>query len=188
MERESGAKIAIRGKGSIKEGKGRRDGKINPGEDDELHVYISADTDESLEMARKMVEQLLTPIDEADNEHKRQQLRELASINGTLRDDEGPDAFSFGPRFGAGGGGGASGSTDAGDSSGTGSARPWAMNASRPAGAGGGFGGIGAKRTSSEMDQEFETFMAEFDGPDGRERESSLPPWRQNFPSAYAGY
>jgi hypothetical protein len=30
MERESKAKIAIRGKGSVKPGRGRKDGKQNP--------------------------------------------------------------------------------------------------------------------------------------------------------------
>eukprot|EP00268_Persea_americana_P026629 TRINITY_DN2608_c0_g2_i1.p1 TRINITY_DN2608_c0_g2~~TRINITY_DN2608_c0_g2_i1.p1 ORF type:complete len:486 (+),score=114.19 TRINITY_DN2608_c0_g2_i1:125-1459(+) len=35
-----------------------------------------------------MVEKLLMPVDEGLNEHKRQQLRELAALNGTIRDDE----------------------------------------------------------------------------------------------------
>eukprot|EP00976_Prorocentrum_cordatum_P055528 1120506-Prorocentrum_minimum.AAC.1 len=35
-----------------------------------------------------MVKELLVPVDEEKNEHKRAQLRELASINGTLRDEE----------------------------------------------------------------------------------------------------
>ena len=38
MERETGAKIAIRGKGSVKEGRGRTDGRNNPGDNDKLHV------------------------------------------------------------------------------------------------------------------------------------------------------
>ena len=38
--------------------------------------------------AAKMVSELLRPVDEERNEHKRAQLRELASINGTLRDEE----------------------------------------------------------------------------------------------------
>lgn len=56
------------------------------GDDDELHVLVSADTQDSLERAVEMVKSLLTPVDEAKNEHKRAQLRELAEINGTLRD------------------------------------------------------------------------------------------------------
>lgn len=35
-----------------------------------------------------MVAKLLTPMDDATNEHKQLQLRELAAINGTLRDHE----------------------------------------------------------------------------------------------------
>lgn len=43
MEKETGAKIIIRGKGSVKEGKvGRKDGQPLPGEDEPLHAYITA--------------------------------------------------------------------------------------------------------------------------------------------------
>lgn len=38
--------------------------------------------------AAGMVEKLLQPVDEARNEHKRMQLRELAALNGTLKDEE----------------------------------------------------------------------------------------------------
>lgn len=82
MERETGAKIAIRGKGSTKEGKGR----LNGSEDEDLHVLITADTTEALQEAEKRIRKLLIPIEEGKNEHKRQQLRKLAEINGTLRD------------------------------------------------------------------------------------------------------
>ena len=82
MEKESGAKIAIRGKGSMKDGKGRMTGKVNPGDDEPLHVLITADTNESLKKAEEMVRKLLIPIEEGKNEHKRQQLETLARING----------------------------------------------------------------------------------------------------------
>ena len=40
---QTGAKIIIRGKGSVKEGKiGRKDGQPLPGEDEPLHAYITA--------------------------------------------------------------------------------------------------------------------------------------------------
>ena len=39
------------------------------------------------DMAGKMIEELMEPVDEARNEHKRLQLRELAALNGTLKDD-----------------------------------------------------------------------------------------------------
>jgi len=84
MEQETGAKIAIRGKGSIKEGKGKSQ---NNEDDDELHVLITADTEESIKKASKMVKRLLVPVEEGKNDHKRQQLRKLAEINGTLRDN-----------------------------------------------------------------------------------------------------
>ena len=37
-----------------------------------------------MDAAAEMVEHLLRPIDEEENVHKRMQLRELASINGTF--------------------------------------------------------------------------------------------------------
>eukprot|EP01126_Amoeba_proteus_P009470 TRINITY_DN1358_c0_g2_i4.p1 TRINITY_DN1358_c0_g2~~TRINITY_DN1358_c0_g2_i4.p1 ORF type:complete len:395 (+),score=84.77 TRINITY_DN1358_c0_g2_i4:62-1246(+) len=83
MEKESGAKIAIRGKGSVKEGKG----KNASGDEDRLHVLITADTKKQITTAAKMVKKLLVPVEEGKNEHKRAQLRKLAEINGTLRDN-----------------------------------------------------------------------------------------------------
>ncbi|EFJ49823.1 hypothetical protein VOLCADRAFT_59083 [Volvox carteri f. nagariensis] len=84
MEKETNTKIAIRGKGSIKEGRTRRDpmGRPEPGEDDELHVLITGDTDEDVDKAAALIEKLLQPQDETLNEHKRLQLRELAALNG----------------------------------------------------------------------------------------------------------
>ncbi|KAM0789319.1 hypothetical protein ACM66B_000156 [Microbotryomycetes sp. NB124-2] len=89
MERESGAKISIRGKGSVKEGKGR------PGHEDdeneELHCVVTADSEEKVAKCIKLINEVIataasTP--ETQNDHKRNQLRELAALNGTLRDDE----------------------------------------------------------------------------------------------------
>ncbi|KAL7608901.1 hypothetical protein Lser_V15G09658 [Lactuca serriola] len=90
MEKETGAKIVIRGKGSVKEGRfgQKRDLKFDPSENEDLHVLVEAETQEGLEAAAGMVEKLLHPVDEGLNEHKRQQLRELAALNGTIRDDE----------------------------------------------------------------------------------------------------
>jgi splicing factor 1 len=84
MERETGARIVIRGKGSVKEGRGRTP---HSSDTEPLHVLITADNQESLDKASEMVKQLLVPCDEEKNEHKARQLRELASINGTLRDE-----------------------------------------------------------------------------------------------------
>ncbi|XP_010532355.1 PREDICTED: branchpoint-bridging protein [Tarenaya hassleriana] len=90
MERETGAKIVIRGKGSVKEGRlqQKKDLKYDPAENEDLHVLVEAETQESLDAAAAMVEKLLQPVDEVLNEHKRQQLRELATLNGTIRDEE----------------------------------------------------------------------------------------------------
>ncbi|KAG5607330.1 hypothetical protein H5410_028822 [Solanum commersonii] len=90
MEKETGAKIVIRGKGSIKEGRFQQKGNLkhDPAENEDLHVLVEADTQESLEAAAAMLEKLLQPVDEVLNEHKRQQLRELAALNGTIRDEE----------------------------------------------------------------------------------------------------
>ncbi|XP_022890267.1 splicing factor-like protein 1 [Olea europaea var. sylvestris] len=90
MERETGAKIVIRGKGSMKEGRlqQNRNLKPDPSENEDLHVLVEAETQEALDAAAGMVEKLLQPVDEVLNEHKRQQLKELASLNGTIRDEE----------------------------------------------------------------------------------------------------
>jgi hypothetical protein len=50
-----------------------------------LHAVV---TPLLLLQAAAMVERLLTPMDDSHNEHKQRQLRELAAINGTLRDHE----------------------------------------------------------------------------------------------------
>lgn len=87
MERESGAKIAIRGKGSVKEGKGRG----NDNEEEDMHCVITADDDSKVKKCIQLINKVIetaasTP--ESQNDHKRNQLRELATLNGTLRDDE----------------------------------------------------------------------------------------------------
>jgi len=86
MEGETGCKIAIRGKGSVKEGK--LNAKLQPDADDDLHVLITADSEDKLTRAEQMIRDLLVPIDEQHNRHKQDQLRELAILNGTLREDE----------------------------------------------------------------------------------------------------
>lgn len=60
----------------------RKDAKPDPSENEDLHVFIQADDDESLEKAAGMVQKLLTPVEEGANEHKRTQLLELAALNG----------------------------------------------------------------------------------------------------------
>ena len=89
MENKTGCKIAIRGKGSVKEGaRGRRDGKIMEGDNEPLHVVVTGDRQESVDLAATMIEDMLVVIDDDKNIHKQAQLRELALLNGTLKEDE----------------------------------------------------------------------------------------------------
>ena len=114
MENESGAKIAIRGKGSVKEGKGKSDAAHASNQDEDLHCLIMADTEDKVNKAKKLIHNVIetvrnltitlpryphrdptdtddlqaASIPEGQNELKRNQLRELAALNGTLRDDE----------------------------------------------------------------------------------------------------
>ncbi|GAA5838660.1 hypothetical protein JCM5353_006470 [Sporobolomyces roseus] len=90
MERESGAKISIRGKGSVKEGKGRP-GHFDDDENDELHCLVTGDSEEKVQACVKIINTVIetaASVPEGQNDHKRNQLRELAALNGTLRDDE----------------------------------------------------------------------------------------------------
>ncbi|KAI9692755.1 MAG: hypothetical protein M1820_009398 [Bogoriella megaspora] len=91
METESQAKIAIRGKGSVKEGKGRSDAAHTSNQEEDLHCLIMADTEAKIEKAKQLIHNVIetaASIPEGQNELKRNQLRELAALNGTLRDDE----------------------------------------------------------------------------------------------------
>ena len=91
MEEESGAKIYIRGKGTSK---GPPSG--HPDELEEMHVAIDARDTESLERARKLVEEILFDPERAQ-QIKQDQLRSM----GVESDDRGPRP----PRAGLGLGG-----------------------------------------------------------------------------------
>lgn len=84
MEKESGAKISLRGRGATKEGQLKR--TADTAENDEpLHLIITADTDEQLNMAYNMVKPLLMPLaEDVKEEYRRAQLTELAIMNGTI--------------------------------------------------------------------------------------------------------
>lgn len=89
LEGETGCKISIRGKGSVKEGsRGRNTKTVEAAEAEPLHVVITGETRENVDLAVKKVEELLQVKEDMDNSHKQNQLRELALINGTLREDE----------------------------------------------------------------------------------------------------
>ncbi|RYP01333.1 hypothetical protein DL764_006242 [Monosporascus ibericus] len=96
MTAQSGATVAIRGKGSVKEGRGRvrdRPAWIDTNDKEgPLHCLITADTQDKVDKAKALVQAVIetavtTP--EPKNERKRQQLRDLAIANGNFRDDEG---------------------------------------------------------------------------------------------------
>ncbi|XP_063243335.1 splicing factor 1-like [Bacillus rossius redtenbacheri] len=100
MERETGAKIIIRGKGSVKEGKvGRKDGQPLPGEDEPLHAYVTANNPEAVKKAVDRIKEIIrqgVEVPEGQNDLRRMQLRELALLNGTLRENEGPRCTNCG--------------------------------------------------------------------------------------------
>ena len=62
METESGAKISIRGKGSIKEGKARQDGALAPGEEEDLHCLVTADSEEKVAKAVKLINKIIETV------------------------------------------------------------------------------------------------------------------------------
>ncbi|KAI3458168.1 hypothetical protein Pfo_014831 [Paulownia fortunei] len=73
MEKETGAKILLRGKGS---------GEPDPSGDEDLHVQVEADNQQALDAAVAMIEKLLIPVADRNNDHKRAQLAELAKLRG----------------------------------------------------------------------------------------------------------
>ncbi|RWW13349.1 hypothetical protein GW17_00022929, partial [Ensete ventricosum] len=59
---------------------------------DPLHILIEAELpanviETRLRHAQEVIEELLKPVDESQDHYKRQQLRELALLNSSLRDD-----------------------------------------------------------------------------------------------------
>ena len=89
IESECGVKISIRGKGAHKEGRGFKNPQY-AGEDEELHALVMGPTEEKIAAGVRMINQIIeeacsTP--EQSNALKQQQMRELAILNGTLRDD-----------------------------------------------------------------------------------------------------
>lgn len=93
LEKETNAKIIIRGRGSVKEGKigWKKDGLPMPGEDEQLHAYITGNTPEIASKAAKKVREIIEQginVPECMNDLRRQQLRELALLNGTLREND----------------------------------------------------------------------------------------------------
>lgn len=86
LETESGARISIRGRGSIKES-----GQEQNDETEGLHCVVSSASIECVSKAFALIQQIVDMVIETPehkNDMKRQQLRKLAELNGTLRDYE----------------------------------------------------------------------------------------------------
>ena len=96
IEAKTQARIFIRGKGSVKEGK-KQKGDSNLEED--LHCLVMADTEERIAAAVETIQGIIetaASVPESQNERKINQLRDIAIINGTLRDDEGQQCQNCG--------------------------------------------------------------------------------------------
>lgn len=65
MERESGAKISIRGKGSVKEGKARPDQYADDAEED-LHCLVLAETEEKVAACVRMINRVIETVSLCD--------------------------------------------------------------------------------------------------------------------------
>ena len=87
LQEESGAKLAIRGKGSVKEGKEMD--SVASQNAESLHVLISGDTtaivNKAINLTNEVIEKAISSP-EGQNDFKRDQLRQLAVLNGTLRE------------------------------------------------------------------------------------------------------
>ncbi|KAG6600718.1 KH domain-containing protein, partial [Cucurbita argyrosperma subsp. sororia] len=88
-------RVYIRGKGSIKDALEEEKLKDKPGYEhlnEPLHLLVEAEFPEDtinsrLDHAVAVLESLLKPVDELLDQYKKQQLRELALLNGTLREE-----------------------------------------------------------------------------------------------------
>ncbi|XP_078698660.1 KH domain-containing RNA-binding protein QKI-like isoform X13 [Branchiostoma floridae x Branchiostoma belcheri] len=95
LEAETGCKIMVRGKGSMRDKKKEEQNRGKPNWEhlnDELHVLITVEDCESrarikLQRAVEEVKKLLVPSPEGEDDLKKRQLMELAILNGTYRDN-----------------------------------------------------------------------------------------------------
>ncbi|XP_043701636.1 KH domain-containing protein At5g56140-like isoform X9 [Telopea speciosissima] len=95
MEAGTECRVLIRGRGSIKDPIREEMMRGKPGYEhlnEPLHILVEAELpveiiDAHLMQAREILEDLLKPVDESHDFFKKQQLRELAILNGTLREE-----------------------------------------------------------------------------------------------------
>ncbi|XP_008786388.1 KH domain-containing protein At1g09660/At1g09670-like isoform X2 [Phoenix dactylifera] len=95
VEATTQCRVYIRGQGSVKDTLKEEKLRDTPGYDhlsEPLHVLVEAEfpadvVDARLSQAVGILEDLLKPVDESKDYYKKQQLRELALLNGTLREE-----------------------------------------------------------------------------------------------------
>ncbi|KAF8765600.1 hypothetical protein HU200_008091 [Digitaria exilis] len=95
VEATTQCRVYIRGRGSVKDSIKEDKLRDKPGYEhlnDPLHVLVEAEfpadiVDARLNQAVAILEDLLKPVDESMDYYKKQQLRELAILNGTLREE-----------------------------------------------------------------------------------------------------
>ncbi|KAL2247740.1 UNVERIFIED_CONTAM: KH domain-containing protein [Sesamum indicum] len=95
VEATTDCRVLIRGRGSIKDPAREEMMRGKPGYEhlnEPLHILVEAELpveiiDARLMQAREILEDLLKPVDESQDFYKKQQLRELALLNGTLREE-----------------------------------------------------------------------------------------------------
>ncbi|ESR65992.1 hypothetical protein CICLE_v10009077mg [Citrus x clementina] len=105
VEASTECRVLIRGRGSIKDPAREEMMRGKPGYEhlnEPLHILVEAElpveiVDARLMQAREILEDLLKPVDESHDFYKKQQLRELALLNGTLREEGSPMSGSVSP-------------------------------------------------------------------------------------------
>ncbi|XP_071725725.1 KH domain-containing protein At5g56140 [Rutidosis leptorrhynchoides] len=105
VEASTDCRVLIRGRGSIKDPTKEEMMRGKPGFEhlnEPLHILVEAELpvdiiDARLMQAREILEDLLRPVEETHDFYKKQQLRELAMLNGTLHDETGQMSGSVSP-------------------------------------------------------------------------------------------
>ncbi|KAL0310902.1 UNVERIFIED_CONTAM: KH domain-containing protein [Sesamum angustifolium] len=105
VEATTDCRVLIRGRGSIKDPAREEMMRGKPGYEhlnEPLHILVEAELpveiiDARLMQAREILEDLLKPVDESQDFYKKQQLRELALLNGTLREEGSQMSGSLSP-------------------------------------------------------------------------------------------
>ncbi|XP_066352956.1 KH domain-containing protein At4g26480-like [Miscanthus floridulus] len=105
VEANTDCRVLIRGRGSIKDAAKEEVMRGKPGYEhlnEPLHLVIEAElpaeiVDIRLMQAREILDDMLKPVDESMDFFKKQQLREVAMLNGTLRDDSSQKSGSVSP-------------------------------------------------------------------------------------------